>query len=265
MSSKSTKPFGNCQKKGCGCATTLDKNKTAFTHVSPFYFFIPIMGFTLPSPESPAEQARALMAQKANIEAELETHISILKANNVTMQTPLVDIEGFPRADIDIYAVRGARVRIIELRNDLKAVMDAIGKALEGIYDPSLASQPSTHHDSSSERPLKPFAKVDGVAPGSPAAEAVRIYLNVYIQSRNETGYFQALQRDDLVVKFGQLDESSFKSNSLKPLADLVTENENVSGPLSFSKKDIQLKLIMANESSKLSPYESFVRIKQSS
>jgi 26S proteasome regulatory subunit N4 len=135
------------------------------------------MGFTLPSPESPAEQTRTLMAQKSNIETELESHISILKANNVTMQTPLVDVDGFPRADIDIYAVRGARVRIIELRNDLKAVVDAIGKALEGIFDPAIQRQ----IDSSSERPLKPFAKVDGVAPGSPAAEAVSIYPMYYI------------------------------------------------------------------------------------
>ena len=133
------------------------------------------------------EQARALMAQKSNIEAELETHISILKANDVTMQTPLVDAEGFPRADIDIYAVRGARVRIIELRNDLKAVMDAIGKALEEVYDPSLALH---QDDSSTERnPLKPFAKVDGVAPGSPAADAVRIYPKCTIYTRIETRF----------------------------------------------------------------------------
>jgi len=158
-----------------------------------------------------------LMDQKSNIEAELETHISTLKANNVTMQTPLVDVEGFPRADIDIYAVRGARVRIIELRNDLKAVMDAIGKALEGIYDPAL--QRSSQNDSSSERPLKPFAKVDGVAPGSPAAEA-------------------DLQRGDLIVKFGQLDESSFKSNSLQPLADLVAENEHRSISIRVIRSD---------------------------
>jgi len=131
------------------------------------------MGFTLPNSESPREQARALMSQKDDIEAELETHISILKANNVTMQTPLVDPEGFPRADIDIYAVRGARVRIIELRNDLKSVMDAIAKALEGIYDPALAV-PSVQESSSRSPALKPFARVEAVAPGSPAAEAVR-------------------------------------------------------------------------------------------
>jgi len=130
------------------------------------------MGFTLPNSESPREQARALVSQKDDIEAELETHISILKANNVTMQTPLIDPEGFPRADIDIYAVRGARVRIIELRNDLKSVMDAIAKALEGVYDPALAV-PSAQ-ESSSKNALKPFARVEAVAPGSPAAEAVR-------------------------------------------------------------------------------------------
>ena len=148
------------------------------------------MGFTLPSPESPAEQARTLMAQKSNIEAELESHISILKANNVTMQSPLVNVEGFPRADIDIYAVRGARVRIIELRNDLKAVVDAIGKALEGIYDPALQRLGSSQDDSTSnESPLKPFAKVDGVAPGSPAADAVRIYPKCTIYTKIETRF----------------------------------------------------------------------------
>jgi 26S proteasome non-ATPase regulatory subunit 9 len=131
------------------------------------------MGFTLPNPESPVEQARALMSKKDNIEAELDTHFSILKANNVTMQTPLVDPEGFPRADIDIYAVRGARVRIIELRNDLKSVMDAIAKALEGIFDPALAV-PSAQGSSTGGTALKPFARVEAVAPGSPAAEAVR-------------------------------------------------------------------------------------------
>lgn len=133
------------------------------------------MGFTLPSPMSTMEQARALIARKENIEAEIEAQISVLKANFSTLQSPLVDQDGFPRADIDIYAVRGARVRIIELRNDLDAVMNAIAGALEGIYDPSLDTSVETNPPADS-RP-KPFAKVNGVAPGSPAAEAVRIHV----------------------------------------------------------------------------------------
>jgi 26S proteasome non-ATPase regulatory subunit 9 len=135
------------------------------------------MGFSIPPPKNTMEQAQTLIQRKDNIEAEIETHISILKANDSTLQSPLVDVEGFPRADIDVYAVRGARVRIIELRNDLKDVMNAIGKALEGIYDPALAvAAESETNGVENDRP-RPFAKVDGVAPGSPAAEAVRLHL----------------------------------------------------------------------------------------
>ncbi|KAJ3722049.1 hypothetical protein DFJ43DRAFT_676117 [Lentinula guzmanii] len=172
------------------------------------------MGYTLPSPDSPAEQAKRLMDQKKNIETEIETHISILKANQSTMQSPLVDTDGFPRADIDIYAVRGARVRIIELRNDLKDVTAAIGKALEVIYDRSQSEQSEDTSDrtegSSVSKEPKPFARVDGVAPGSPAADA-------------------GLCREDLIVKFGQLISTSFASESLAPIAELVGASENQS------------------------------------
>lgn len=151
------------------------------------------------------EQARALITKKENIEAEIDAQISVLKANSSTLQSPLVDQDGFPRADIDIYAVRRARVRIIELRNDLDAVMNAIAKALEGIYDPSLQIEGDEETNSPD---LKPFAKLNGVAPGSPAAEA-------------------GLQREDLLLKFGQLDYRSFSPPSLQPLADLAASSEN--------------------------------------
>ncbi|EEB89905.1 hypothetical protein MPER_11949, partial [Moniliophthora perniciosa FA553] len=47
-----------------------------------------------------------------------------------------------------------------------------------------------------------------GVAPGSPAAEA-------------------GLQREDLVLKFGDLIHTSFTSWSLQPLSAVVASNEN--------------------------------------
>ncbi|KAH9479228.1 26S proteasome non-ATPase regulatory subunit 9 [Psilocybe cubensis] len=165
---------------------------------------------TSPSPSpSPADHARALMARKDEIESELQEQIDILKSNNVTMDTPLVDAEGFPRADIDLWVVRTARKRVIELRNDLRALMDEIAGALEKVYDPSVPS-PSLRNGvaSSSAVPTKPFARVEAVAPGSPSAEA-------------------ALQRGDLVLKFGGLDHNSFQSSSLQPIAELVAASEN--------------------------------------
>ncbi|KAF4617731.1 hypothetical protein D9613_006124 [Agrocybe pediades] len=176
------------------------------------------MGMSVPQPDNARDQALALMVRKDNIEAELETHISILKANNADMQTPLVDAEGFPRADMDIYAVRGARVRIIELRNDLRDVIDAIGKALEGVFDPTLVVH-DTPVQEAAAGPLKPFAKVDGVAPGSPAADAL-------------------LQRGDLLVKFGRLDQNSIKNGSLQPLAEIVAENEGRVIPIRVLRDD---------------------------
>ncbi|KAH8989606.1 hypothetical protein EDB86DRAFT_3065418 [Lactarius hatsudake] len=151
------------------------------------------MGYTLPSPDSPTERARELMARKDAVEAELETQGSILRANNTDMRQPLVDREGFPRSDLDVWAVRHARVRIIELRNDLTALMDEIAKTLETIYSRSLTPPMEGRGDGTTvmgteaapSEPL-PFARVNGVAPGSPAADA-------------------GLQREDLIVKFGEL------------------------------------------------------------
>lgn len=132
----------------------------------------------LPPRETPADEVRALMARKENIEAELDAQLSILKANSSTLNSPLLDPEGFPRSDIDVWAVRHARVRIIELRNDLSALMDTIMTALQGVYNPASilkSEEAEVEMKSSPVTELQPFAKVNGVAPGSPAAAAVRL------------------------------------------------------------------------------------------
>lgn len=184
------------------------------------------MGMELPTRESPAEQVRALMLRKDAIEAEIDTQASILKANNVTMQTPLVDAEGFPRADIDVWEVRHARVRIIELRNDLKAIMDSIAKGLQDVYDPALVAE--KEQEVSSPPGLHPFARVDGVAPGSPAAAAVSSADGplAHVPDRFSK---QGLLREDLILSFGSLTKASFPSNTLQPLATFVASHENVS------------------------------------
>jgi len=165
------------------------------------------------------------MSRKDSIEAELDAQFSILKANNATLQSPLVDHEGFPRDDLDIYQVRNARVRTIELRNDLKAVTDDIAKALEAVYDPSAVPAPASNSDgvetltSAEEAATKPFARVDGVAPSSPAAVA-------------------GMKREDLVVKFGHLTSKSFVSSSLQVLTELVAVSENRELPIKVLRSD---------------------------
>jgi 26S proteasome non-ATPase regulatory subunit 9 len=93
--------------------------------------------------------------------------------------------------------------------------MNEIETALQAVYDPLTGSSPAVSEEvaqhtslTDSAESLLAFARVDGVAPSSPAAEA-------------------GLRREDLILKFGSLARSSFAENSLQPLADLVSVNEN--------------------------------------
>jgi len=105
--------------------------------------------------------------------------------HNVTMNTPLVDPEGFPRADIDVYAIRHARVALNRLRNDHRDVVDRLGRVLEQVY--AVGSTTSAEEGdkgkmvngdgpSRVEVPVvreQPLARVNLVSDASPAATAV--------------------------------------------------------------------------------------------
>lgn len=114
---------------------------------------------------------KTLIASKSSIEDEIESQATILRTNNSTLDSPLTDGDGFPRADIDIWAVRHARVKIIRLRNDLASLIDKIATALEHVH--ASQSVGATTDGGISLPPLLPFAKVDAVAPNSPAQLAV--------------------------------------------------------------------------------------------
>ena len=102
------------------------------------------------------------------------------------MTTPLVDPEGFPRADIDVYAVRHARVSLNRLRNDHRDVVDRLGRALEQVYAVGAVVEPrSTGGEgmmvngdgpgaAPTSTPIRPIARVNLVSENSPAATAVR-------------------------------------------------------------------------------------------
>ena len=74
------------------------------------------------------------MKKKEEIEEELEGHINLLKALGVGMDQPLIDSEGFPRADIDLYQIRETRQMVIMLKNDAKNILSQIEKCLHEIH-----------------------------------------------------------------------------------------------------------------------------------
>lgn len=128
------------------------------------------------------------------------------------MQTPLCTFDGYPRDDIDVAQIRIARSRIIHLRNDYKGLMNKIEKGLHAHHATiaaSLATTPPSPLASSSTQLIEvPFAKVNTVVPGSPAAEA-------------------GMRPGDLIKRFGTV--NALNHSRLSRVAELVTQDEGVS------------------------------------
>ncbi|XP_015584998.1 26S proteasome non-ATPase regulatory subunit 9 [Cephus cinctus] len=155
--------------------------------------------------EQNKERVLQLIKDKDKIEADLRALREILDSNHVGMNDPLVDNDGYPRQDIDVYQVRHARNRIIYLQNDHKALMKKIEEGLyefhsymRGQTDDSIPAATSSLQETIL---LDPFLRVNLVLPGSPAEIA-------------------GIQIEDLILEFGSIDAQNFKS--LKDIADVV-------------------------------------------
>lgn len=98
------------------------------------------------------------------------------------MHELLVDQEGFPRNDIDVYQVRQARQQIICLQNDHKELMNQIENLLHKLHaeagDKESTVSTRTQNidinstDTDSDYSIT-IARVNLVSPGSPAEDAV--------------------------------------------------------------------------------------------
>eukprot|EP00920_Eleutheroschizon_duboscqi_P026131 GHVT01064632.1.p1 GENE.GHVT01064632.1~~GHVT01064632.1.p1 ORF type:complete len:347 (+),score=86.85 GHVT01064632.1:738-1778(+) len=90
------------------------------------------------------ESMKKLMKTQEDVESEMEGLANYLTAPGMPgLAGNLVDAEGFPRADLDLYAVRGARHRLAQLRTQHKEVMGMLQRALEEIH----SNAPATPDD----------------------------------------------------------------------------------------------------------------------
>ncbi|KAH7319961.1 hypothetical protein B0I35DRAFT_430261 [Stachybotrys elegans] len=172
-----------------------------------------------------------LQQRKDNLEAELKALGGVLDSHGVDMNTPLVTRDGFPRSDIDVAQVRTTRARIIRLRNDYKALMSAIEKHIHKHFESldddvaaaEVGAQSSMLPDSVPEVLGAPFAKVNTVAPGSPAESA-------------------GLKPGDELRTFGYVNHTNH--DNLKKVAECVQGNEGsqisirVSRPASVTHRE---------------------------
>lgn len=162
---------------------------------------------------------QVLEQKKFEIENELKELEKVLEQEgNIGLTGSLVDSEGYPRADIDLYKVRLARQQINCLRNDYKQVMSQIEVELEKIYSKTstIESESPSNNNNNSESSTnngnsgtkgRPFCVVTQVDVGSPAAEA-------------------GIQLNDEIVQFGPYVHGTV-TKSLAQIGELVKTHAN--------------------------------------
>lgn len=154
-----------------------------------------------------------LIAKKDELEAQIKACYEVLEdQKNVGMDGPLVDVEGYPREDVDLYQIRTARHDIVCLQNDHKAIMKDIEEALHSLHardkekklkDEAEAQAEALQHNLD-DLPV-PFARVDAVVPGSPAS-------------------MSGLQVGDEITAFGSV--NSKNCQNIRNIATVVQHSE---------------------------------------
>ncbi|XP_075882003.1 26S proteasome non-ATPase regulatory subunit 9 [Nelusetta ayraudi] len=157
------------------------------------------------------DNVKNLIKRKDDIEEQIKAYYDVLEDQGVGLQGPLVDEEGFPRADVNLYQIRGARHNISCLQNDHKAIMVEIEEALHKLHAREKAKREQDEAEAQVEAmdlqatPPSPFARVDAVTQGSPACGA-------------------GLRVGDEVVEFGSVNAGNFQN--LQNIASVVQHSE---------------------------------------
>ncbi|XP_075034107.1 26S proteasome non-ATPase regulatory subunit 9 [Mixophyes fleayi] len=153
-----------------------------------------------------------LIAKKDEIEAQIKAYYEVLEdQKNIGMDGPLVDAEGYPRADVDLYQVRTARHNIVCLQNDHKTIMKDIEEALYSLHARDKEKRQKDEAEAQVEALQRShvlpvaFARVDTVTSGSPAS-------------------MSGLQVGDEIAKFGSVNINNFQT--LQNIANVVQHSE---------------------------------------
>ncbi|KAM9393328.1 26S proteasome non-ATPase regulatory subunit 9 [Pholidichthys leucotaenia] len=161
--------------------------------------------------EMTTDDVKNLIKKKDAIEEQIKAYYDVLEDQGVGAEGSLVDAEGYPRADVDVYQIRTARHNISCLQNDHKAIMAEIEAALHKLHAREKAKREKDEAEAQEEVMEQqltlppPFARVDAVTDGSPACGA-------------------GLRAGDEVIEFGSVNARNFQN--LQNIASVVQHSE---------------------------------------
>ena len=178
---------------------------------------------------SARERLNRLLAQRDSLETEADAISSELNSPGVNNEPPagikssLIDKEGFPRGDIDLFKVRAKRHRLSVINTDHKALMADIEKTLHLIHAelPTVEESRANYGNASSMNTEQsgnsmPFAIIDEILDSSPAKEA-------------------GLVNGDELLAFGKVNSQTL--DALNAVPSVVRDNVGTRIPLTVRRK----------------------------
>ncbi|KAH8388510.1 hypothetical protein KR093_008211 [Drosophila rubida] len=184
-----------------------------------------------------------LMAAKADLEAQISRNGEILAANdNVGMTGPLIDSEGFPRNDIDIFQVRQARQTIICLQNDYKELMNQIQTELNKYHAEIATTDPELVNRASALELNSDNKRGAGGAVLIPVDTRVLVIVNLV--SPNSPAEEAGLHVGDKILRFGSVNGNNFRDN-LAQIGELVRNMQNQNVQLKIKREQQLLDLVL--------------------
>lgn len=202
-------------------------------------------------------ELKELDKQRAKLERSVLDALATLKELGVGMKAPLVDEEGFPRADVDVYTVRHARHTVVVGQNDIKAITNLLQVKLEELHAMteedvrrSEAFLKVSEHKSTvpSAAAQRDQLKVSVVEVATPVIGDFPGFLQVDDAASNGPGYQCGLRKGDIIHRIGDGTTNSITKGNytgMQQLAEFVGSREGSMIPLLVSSPDVSTLLMV--------------------
>ncbi|GAB66158.1 26S proteasome regulatory subunit p27, partial [Plasmodium cynomolgi strain B] len=172
------------------------------------------------------DEFNALVKQRDEIEREIKENVDFLEApenKSVGMKGKLVDEEGFPRNDIDIYSIRVARNKVICLKNDYLNVNKKIEEYLHKVHNshPVIRVQRSKAKDEQGNDPNEssPESVTEDYDESAPDYEKLieearrSTFAMIDEMVENSPSHKAGLRINDYIIQFGDIRKKKKKKS----------------------------------------------------
>lgn len=171
------------------------------------------------------DRVMQLIQEKDRIESEIREQTAILETNHVGMHEPLVDQDGFPRNDIDVFKVRHARHQIICLQNDHKNIMKRIERGLADVHADLLVS--NVENQQVNVATTSSNGQMNGHSNGDNVRNDVNetCFATVGFVNNGSPADMAGLCEYDEIIEFGSINHLNFRD--MTQIMDLVGHSVN--------------------------------------